>query len=852
MKRISFKIGIIASFVCLFLMGCGDSDSKKRKLDNENLTQDERAKLEECIKNNPKFLETAKSKKALKKLNSENWYNILSEKPEFVASFKEISSFDIFTDEDLYKLYIIAPNLRNEIFNLNRIDVDIATNIEKIVAKFRSYFKEDRMYYSRQNELSGMELAIIFEMFPDYALSKLNENSMKAFDKSVFVDFFSRCNKNVFDDILSKYAYIIPWKKFTLSDWISIIANQESGYDFFKKNVDIKTVSGSIIKNAFIQNPKDLTYVFEKYNIWKEINKKQWVEFFAKNNNGGFKSSKEFAELITGHKINSFQDLELANAEMKNMSEGQWLDALSRLANSNVAKSQEDMLLDSLKGKKKTDAETKKEEQKSFDIFEIAKKCGVFELFDRDDWVKAASGEYRNKIIEEFFRLNKEKPSQEWIEEFVQLENVKILNLWEKLSANHWKKLLSNAEEKLKESHRDKNILEESKKAFNELFSKMDECKAFDKFDDLKFLLNYAFKYSLAKDCAKKYVKKELWLDYFSENVNDEEICQYFKDEILSLNNTDIIKIVNADAKNDLINTRRKFKSKAEIKQYNEKYELLPILKIYDVNKFSFDEFLTILEKCHAAISEYKNIENLTKLQCITLYEKCKDSSFIKARITHSTNFIKNTILEQKIWLDIKRFINFENIPENSKMDLLRYLSNEMNKTTRYSYDYNRMLDIYCDIYSNSSFENIEGINNNLKADLIAVCAKAGNKMPLNSDTAKKLLLNKEFLDILPKNTVGNEGVNLEELENIVKTFKYYERLYSQIDVNSFEEIIEIYNYYLAAKDGSAIAYWKIGNFFDRFPPKYWNKKGTELEFYKEFCQKFYKKAKELGYNSDN
>lgn len=358
----------------------------------------------------PKFLEIAKHKGIFKNFNSENWYDILSKKPEFVPYFKEVASFDIFTDKDLYKLYITVSNLRNEIFKLGRIDVDDAAEMENIIAKFQSRFDGNRRsFYSRDRGISGAELAVVFEMFPDYAISKLNEGAIKSFDKSVFVDLFSRCDKSVFDGILEKYAYAIAWKKISLSQWFAIVASQESGYDLFKKNVDIKTVSGAAIKAAMSDNVKNFAYVFEKHDMGRELSKNQWVEIFAKvqNSNSGFEASKKLLEILTGRKINTYRDLELAAIEVGNMSEAEKLDALNRAANSNAAAGKEDKLLGLLKGKKQASDEAKKEEQKPFDIVEIAKKCGVFEQFNSSDWQKALSGEYKDEITKEYYRINK-------------------------------------------------------------------------------------------------------------------------------------------------------------------------------------------------------------------------------------------------------------------------------------------------------------------------------------------------------------------------------------------------------------------------------------------------------------
>ena len=104
----------------------------------------------------PAFLEVAEKEGVFEKFTPNEWNILFISNPEFATVAKKAKALEKYSKVDLIKLYVLQPKLRNEIFALNKINMDFAKRIEVLYNKFENNYK-----------LNAEELVVLSSIFKE-------------------------------------------------------------------------------------------------------------------------------------------------------------------------------------------------------------------------------------------------------------------------------------------------------------------------------------------------------------------------------------------------------------------------------------------------------------------------------------------------------------------------------------------------------------------------------------------------------------------------------------------------------------------------------------------------------------
>lgn len=255
-KHNAFATLSLSDWTALILSDKKNIDLAKKhnvysKLDNATW-----AKL---ISKNLTFSEIAEKEGVFEKFTPNEWNMLFISNPEFAAVAKKSKALEKYSKTDLIKLYVLQPKLRNEIFALNKININFAKQIEILYSKFKNNYK-----------LKAEELVILSSIFPEL-LDSLSEQSFRHYGTHSWAIILEKGHQSLFKEISEKYAYIVPWKDLNFVDWCKILDTKPELIGAFKNNVKISELSGWTVMNA-IEAANGFGFsTFEKFGFWNQF-----------------------------------------------------------------------------------------------------------------------------------------------------------------------------------------------------------------------------------------------------------------------------------------------------------------------------------------------------------------------------------------------------------------------------------------------------------------------------------------------------------------------------------------------------------------------------------------------------
>lgn len=406
------------------------------------------------VEANGKLKDVAEECGVFGKMTPMDWANLLSKDLKYMDIFKSVNSLDKFSDRELIRLYCLQPEIRNEIFALQRIDMDTAKHIEKL----RNSFGKDG------RNLDAKSLLAVLAVFPELK-GAIHTETFQRYNAENWVELLKNARADLYGVISAKFAYLVPWKKFTFSDWVELLDRNQDLEGIFRQNVNLKELTYPDIKRALIKASVNRLDAFEKYDFWKDFTKEQYISLI--NDKGSETLGMvAFLEHMSGQKIRSAEDMEQA------------VDNIDSKINTALEKTifeDTGTGLKDLQDAVSTPSKTK--EKRIYDsnyIVEMAKKHNILAQFSDDDWrvviyetpevAGDANGIKRQQhfrilrgknydsssreekeiaktetLLNEYFKMHAEDPDcEKMIPEFLYFENLKKHSLWGKLSPSQW------------------------------------------------------------------------------------------------------------------------------------------------------------------------------------------------------------------------------------------------------------------------------------------------------------------------------------------------------------------------------------------------------------------------------
>ena len=465
---------------------------------------------------NPKIQSVAEEKEVFKKFTPMEWANLLAKDAKYIELFKKTSSLDKLSDDNLIKLYCTQPNLRNEIFSLNRIDMDLAKSIENLYKHFGD----------NGEGLSGNKLVILVKIFPELK-ERINAETFRNYDLDSWVNVL-RGDKELYDIMSKKFAYLIPWKKFTFADWVEMLDKNDDLKGMFDRYVNIKELSYPQIRKAlFTGSP-----AFEKYDFWKEFTKEQYL-LLIKDDGAAEIGMEAAAELFSGKKIRGMNDFEQAIKGIDDFEK----NIVGKLVFEGDSKGATEDL------KKLSDSVSKKIIYDDKFIISKARQYGIFQNFTEEQWnllfnnLKEEKEEKQTLLIKEYLLLKKQFPSI--TQKLVGSNNFVVISenkLWDKLSPVQWNNFMCYTAKKFNDCY-DYESKKEIAKQYQEIISCFDSLNIIEQFSDEEVL--YCIEHgldlmksqefnkiqpSLVEDLKNKgfwnKISKKIWMHYICEYGN--------------------------------------------------------------------------------------------------------------------------------------------------------------------------------------------------------------------------------------------------------------------------------------------------------------------------------------------
>lgn len=231
--------------------------------------------------NDPTLLKECDNSNGWEKLEGSDWVNLLISNPEFAIVAKKAKALEKYSKVDLIKLYVLQPKLRNEIFALNKINMDFAKRIEVLYNKFENNYK-----------LNAEELVVLSSIFPEL-LDSLSEQSFSHYNAKDWIEILKKSRPLLFKEISKKYVYLVPWKDFEFVDWCKILDTKPELIGAFKNNVKISNLTTDDIIVA-IEEANIIGYsTLDSFKFWEQFTNYQYnglLDFMRSGNYGMLKT----------------------------------------------------------------------------------------------------------------------------------------------------------------------------------------------------------------------------------------------------------------------------------------------------------------------------------------------------------------------------------------------------------------------------------------------------------------------------------------------------------------------------------------------------------------------------------
>lgn len=391
------------------------------------------------ILENPTFSQIAEKEGIFEKFSPKEWNILFISNPEFAAVAKRAKALEKYSKIDLIRLYALQPKLRNEIFALNKIDLDFAKQIEILHNRF-----------ANRGLLNAEEIIVLSSIFPEI-FDSLSEQSFSYYDIKDWKIALAK-SPLFFKKISEKFAYLVRWKEFSFSDWCEILDTNPSLIGAFKNNVKIPDLSVADITKAMTSAEFKGYYSLDTFDIWSQFTPEQYVGILS--GQGGVAAMMGLIENISGVSINSAEDIQIAKYKIE---QKQKSAAEKMVFGGDWAKEYLELF------------PQPKREPKNYDkkfIISKAKENGIFAKLTEAQWeillgdINKRKDEALLLLIKEYLSLGKQYPTI--TQKLVDCANYDVIskfNLWDKLNPNGWIAVIFNIIRNSKSSSALKEVL---------------------------------------------------------------------------------------------------------------------------------------------------------------------------------------------------------------------------------------------------------------------------------------------------------------------------------------------------------------------------------------------------------
>ena len=681
-------LGLIAVSIC----GCGDSGSKKWRMDNKNLTKNEL----ELLKENIAFRNEIDQKKQWEDLDGDDWAQLLIFFPEEAKRCRELKGFEKFDSSDWALLLPHEPKFEKEckknrgfeLFTLENWKDVLSKNIsfsKKISKSYRDLIPWEKFRFSDWCEILEIRSDLIdtfkhnvnvpkmnvFEIRK--AISEANEKGFSTLDK---FDFWSQFTPQQYAELI--YELNLPLDINTLSKLENLARKLEAALEkaaLYQDPYEIDELSNSLGKESQKSKNYDKKFIIskaKKNGIFQKFTQEQWEKLFTKESSKSEDFTlllNEFISLKTQHpdviqklleKFIKEKNIELISKYnlWNNLSEGQW----DKLLN-NVPEKDLKLLAEGYFSLGKLYPDVTVEFVKTFSENEdrqiILAKYKWWNTLSEEQWYKLLDNVTFEFYTEGYFSSEKLYPkiTNIIINNFIRWKDFKSIskyNLWNNLSEGQWDKLLNNVPEK------DLKLLAEKYFSLEKLYPDV----------TLKFVETCS-RYEGCEIILSKYE----WWNKLSEEQWDKLLYPFF--DLYMLNNKGV-KILEFYI-NGYFSLEKLYPdlTKKFIKIINKCGDKSNSIFEYIINKLDFKDACDIMEKVPKLFDSLEdkseisldNLFILNKAKNIILWEKALDVNtvlpskkdkdtlslifsflrFQSRKKIPSVNIIKNSVLISKI-----------------------------------------------------------------------------------------------------------------------------------------------------------------------------------------------------------
>ena len=405
------------------------------------------------ILENPTFSQIAEKEGIFEKFSPNEWNILFISNPEFATVAKKAKALEKYSKIDLIRLYVLQPKLRNEIFALNKIDLDFAKQIEILHNRF-----------ANQRLLNAEEITVLSSIFPEI-LDSLSEQSFSYYDIKDWKIALAK-SPLFFKKISEKYAYLVPWKKFSFSDWCEILDANSDLLNAFKSNIKISELSIEELARAIIKCENWSYISFDKFKFWTQL------------------TPEQYAILLSERDIMAFPVLSLvpnAHDSLKNKLIVDW-----RHKDKQKVIEKKQSFSREWSGYLELFPQAKRE-PKNYEgkfIFLKAKENGIFAKLTEAQWkillkdISKRKDEALLLSIEEYLLLGKEYPIiTRQLADSGNYDVISKFNLWNKLNSEQWSDVIFNTAKSNKSSSK-----------LWEVLHILDSLNTIEKFDESNYL----------------------------------------------------------------------------------------------------------------------------------------------------------------------------------------------------------------------------------------------------------------------------------------------------------------------------------------------------------------------------
>lgn len=606
---------------------------------------------------NSKIKQIAKEFDVFKKLTPSDWINLISVNPEYTDLMRQECPIDKLPIKELIRLYCLQPKLRNDIFQLNKIDIDLANGIEHIYKQFGE----------NGSNLSSKELIVAIKIFPELK-KRINEETFVRYDVNSWSEILV-ADKDIYECISKKYAYLVSWKEFNLSDWVKILDKRDLLFEMFKRYIDIKKLSYSEIRRALNDASLFNLSTFEKYDFWKDFTEDQYASLI-KDDGDLFSGMLSLAGAMSGKPIRSIHDAELAINTIDN----KWKETLEETlfggGNPEGVKAISYGDIEKLSGELKN-MENSTNAKIIYDrtyIIKKAKENNIIEKFSDEHWKYLNETKNSEEIMKEYFLLHeKDKDLSKIIPDLLTFKNIKKYNLWRKLTPEQYINLNLG-------SYFSDNT------NFNDFFNAINENKLWETFDSetkVKLFMKFSF-FSRSMDLSvwAKAIPPEFWSEIFAKEERELTRCnhRYYNYPLIKhfdfskMSSLDFLKLIKVFYENA-------YKDREAVVDSNHPSvvqilhpRIVHIADAFDVNRLSKEDLLELLKyDIYLSYVESKS----GKIYCPKLHDfTAKDWIDLHNRYKNSHHGYKDIYEKDELRKAFNKMAKISNFSDSDKKEL--------------------------------------------------------------------------------------------------------------------------------------------------------------------------------------